>query len=241
MFSGVYHAAAGMRVREHLLDLTANNLANGAASGYRRDIPCFEITVPSRVQTAGAQPASLPYELVARTAVDLSPGPIRQTDNPLDLALDGPGFFAVQTPNGILYTRAGCFTRNANGQLVTQDGYPVLTDRGPVAIAGTSVRVDENGNITVDGTAVGKLLIAVFRPTAQFTKVGAGLLSASEQPDTNQNAPRVLQGFLEESNTNVINEMVNLIRAQRAYEAGHKVIQAFDDVLQRASSDIGRV
>jgi len=240
MLSGIYHAAAGMRVREHYLDLTASNLANAAAPGYRRDVPRFEVNPMPPAQTAGAQPASIPYELAVRTAVDLRTGPVQSTGDPLDLALDGPGFFAVQTPNGVLYTRAGNFTRDASGQLVTQDGYPVLTDSGPVQISGSRVQVDEAGNISVDGTVVGKLVIASFSPAVQMTKVGSGLLQASEVPDTSGAGTRVLQGYLEMSNVNLISEMVGLIRAQRAYEAGQKVIQSLDDVLARASSDVGR-
>lgn len=240
MLNGIYHAAAGMRAREHYLDLTANNLANAAAPGYRRDVPRFEVNPTAAAQNAGAQPASIPYELSVLTAVDLRTGPIQSTENPLDLALDGPGFFAVQGPNGVLYTRAGNFTRDASGQLVTQDGYPVLTDNGPVQVNGSRIQVDEAGNIVVDGAQVGRLVIAVFGPGVQMTKVGSTLLQASAAPDTSGAGTRVIQGHLELSNVNLIGEMVGLIRAQRAYEAGQKVIQSLDEVLARASSDVGR-
>ncbi|MGQ9524033.1 MAG: flagellar basal-body rod protein FlgF [Armatimonadota bacterium] len=241
MLSGIYHAAAGMRAREHYLDLTANNLANATSPGYRRDVPTFEVNPSPPAQTAGAPPASIPYELAVRTAVDLRIGPVQMTENPFDLALDGPGFFAVQTPNGVLYTRAGNFTRDASGQLVTQDGYPVLTDNGPVQVSGSRIEVDETGRIAVDGTVVGRLVIAAFSPTAKMSKVGSMLLQASETPDTSGAGTRVLQGCLEMSNVNLVGEMVGLIRAQRAYEASQRVIQSLDDLLARASSDVGRV
>ncbi|BAS28909.1 flagellar basal-body rod protein FlgF [Limnochorda pilosa] len=171
-------------------------------------------------------------------------GPLHATGNPLDLALEGPGFFAVETPAGVRYTRAGGFRLDAEGYLADPAGNRVLGVDGPVAVGrGGAVTVTDEGTVFVDGQPAGQLVLVDFAdPNAELRKQGANLYGprpgAVPQP-----APgaRVAQGMLEGSAVNVVEGMVRLIELQRAYDASQRVVRSYDETLGQAVNELARI
>ena len=175
--------------------------------------------------------------------IDFSQGPIKKTDNPFDLAQEGDGFFCVQTPEGIRYTRNGHFTLDSQGILATQDGYPVLGNGGEISIDGQHFSVDIQGNVSVDGAQVDKLRIVEFEDPLVLEKVGDTLFTARD-PNSIQEEPdgvQVRQGFLELSNVDPVRMMTEMIEVLRGYESYQKAIRALDDVSAKSINEVGHV
>lgn len=273
LLRGLYTAAAGMLTRGIWKDITANNLANLTTPGFKRDFPVFRgfpemlvarITdiVSDRMSAGVPRPMRGGYRERVPVgslgigvdfegiATDSSQGPLIETGNPLDLALDGGGFFVVETPNGERYTRNGSFTLDDQGYLITHEGFRVIGDDGPVAIpvAGrprADLEITETGEVLLAGQRVGRLRIAQFQNPAGLTKEGNGLFSASAGASMIPGSPGgfsmvVRQGFLEMSNVNSITELVSMIECLRAYETNQKAIAFFDQTLEKAVNEVGR-
>ncbi len=257
MPSGLYIAASGMDSTITRENVIANNLANSSTVGFKQN-RAVDIAFPTYMiarlhdqkmkvmdGTAELRPnigfmggGVIPQEV----ATDYSQGSRLETKNPLDFALTGPGFFTVLSPEGKTYlTRAGSFSLDANGTLVTQDGLPVMGHNGEITIDGSTVSADEEGNLTVDGKAQDQLLVVKVKDQNQLFKVGHSLFEATPQNkiDMSPDDIQVQQGFLEQSNVNSITEMVNMIEVQRSYEQNAKIISMYDQVLGEASSQIG--
>jgi len=234
MSSGVYIAAAGAVAQSMALDATANNIANASTDGFHADRVTFKEALTS------ARSADVAMASVATAkGVDGSNGALMQTGNPLDLALDGDGYFKVQTPNGERYTRAGNFQVDGNHQLTTLDGFPVLGQGGPITLPANAatIAVADDGTISADGNQVGKLELAKFAPT-QLTREGGSLFSASGQPASGDSA-KVRSGMLEASNVNVVHGVVDLVKISRTYETLMRMIQGYHDVETRAARELG--
>ncbi|SCG81876.1 Flagellar basal-body rod protein flgG Distal rod protein [Proteiniborus sp. DW1] len=178
-----------------------------------------------------------------KIAVDYTSGIIIETGNKLDFALEGDGFFKVQTPSGTAYTRDGSFTLDANGQLVTKEGYAVLGQNGPIVLGQRTFEVNDNGDIIVGGQVVNSLDIADIDNKEYLRKQGNNLYTILEniEPEETPFTGVLLSGYLETSNVNTIKEMVNMITAQRSYESNQKVIQAQDQLLDKVVNELGRV
>jgi flagellar basal-body rod protein FlgF len=164
-----------------------------------------------------------------------------QTANPLDVAIDGDGYFAVQTPDGTRYTRAGAFQMDAGRQVVTADGFMVRGDGGaPIVIPpeAQQISVGSDGSITADGNPVGKLEVAQFQP-AQLKRVGGALFSATGAQRPGEVPPTVRSGVVEGSNVNVVDGVVDLVKVSRTYESLMRMIQTYHDVESRAARDLG--
>ncbi|MPN46706.1 Flagellar basal-body rod protein FlgG [bioreactor metagenome] len=166
---------------------------------------------------------------------------MRATGNDFDLAIDGKGFFAVETPNGVRYTRNGTFTKNIVGDLINNEGYRVLGQNGPIRINGNKMTVADDGRVFVDGVEAGRLQVVEFANEKQLTKEGSSLYIAAADSQSQQATGRVCQGFTEGSNVNVVAEMVNLINGYRAYETNAKTVQSQDQMLEKAVTEVGRV
>jgi flagellar basal-body rod protein FlgG len=258
LVQGIRTAAAGMMAQMAAQDVSANNLANANTAGFKRDVPSFGAVLAGRVSQPAALPGHMPALSVveitpgapdaapagrtveARTGVDRSQGALNETGDPLNLALEGDGYFAVQTQAGVAYTRNGAFTRGADGYLVTQSGDQVLGERGPIRLDDGEVTVDEQGRVAEGGAVVDTLRVVRLSEPDAAVKTGASLWRATgpvrEAPGT-----RVRQGFLEASNVNSISEMVTMISGFRTYEASQKAIQAQDATLDKLVNDVGRV
>ncbi|HHY97495.1 MAG TPA: flagellar basal-body rod protein FlgF [Firmicutes bacterium] len=276
MLRGLYAAASGMLARGIWQDITANNLANLTTPGFKRDFPIFKtfadmlasrITdiVPDRADLKSPGLMRLNYRervpigtLGMGTdfegiATDLSQGPLVETGNPLDLAIDGDGFFVVQTPAGERYTRSGSFSLDNLGHLVTQEGFMVMGENGPIALpihgpqAIKGIEVTETGAILVSGKPVAQLRIVRFQNPIDIVKEGNGLFRLAQGTAVAQVQPQpagfslmVKQGFLEMSNSDPITELVSMIECLRAYETNQKAIAFFDQTLEKAVNEVGR-
>ncbi len=230
MSVGLYNAASAMMTRLAEVDTIAQNLANSLTPGYRAmrvSFRSFGETFLRTAQGAGNQPtARLPLGVtVHQQRLDLRTGAMRYTGNPLDFAVDGDGWFVVQTPQGIRYTRKGNFALSPNGDLVTAEGYPVLGVNGrPIAIGNRGeITVAENGEIVVGTQTVGRLQTVRFADPNTVRPVGSGYYDGSA-PQPAQ--AKVKQGYLELANVQTVTELMRLLNALRSYEMAARSLTA---------------
>jgi flagellar basal-body rod protein FlgG len=256
MMRSLWISKTGMEAQQNQLDHISNNLANTATNGYKKSHAVFEDLMYQNLRQAGANsseqttlPTGLQVGLGTRavaTSRSFTQGNLQQSSNPLDVAVRGSGFFEIQTPDGTPgYTRDGSFQVNAQGQLVTNNGYAVQPGI-TIPASAQSVTIAADGTVTValpGQTApqnVGQLHLVNFINPAGLEPKGQNLYTetaASGTPITGtpgQNGLGALQqGFVETSNVNVVEELVGMIQTQRAYELNSKAIQTSDQMLQR--------
>lgn len=248
MLRGLYTASSGMIAQQKIVDVLSNNIANVNTSGYKKDTVTTMAFPNFMVFKNGGD--NVPYNgyignmdygvLVETFNTNFSEGNIEKTDGKLDFAIDGSGFFTVSTPNGIRYTRDGSFTLNSNGYLVTKDGYYVMGQNGPIQLNNGDISVDDFGNISLNGQTVNKLNIVDFSNYSTLRKEGNNLFfTIGGQAIPASGA--VKQGYLEGSNVNPVDEMVTMISAMRTYEANQKTVSAFDETLDKAVNEVGRI
>lgn len=244
MNSGMYAALTGAVTSMQRLDTIANNLANANTAGFKKDKISFESLLNATVPTTN-NPSDEPVFAGEIYSTDFSQGSHRQTGNTYDLALEGDGFFVVNSPQGQAYTRQGSFRRGNGGQLVTVDGFEVLGNGAPISIPATAatVDIDGRGGVYADGVQVGTLDIVDFPKPYALQKQGSSLFLPANQNVVPQAAPnaRVAQGYLEESNISTVTEMVQMIETNRHYEACAKIMRNFDDITGKAVNDLGKV
>ncbi len=245
MNSGIYPAVSGSLSAMRKMDVISNNLANINTPGFKKDKMTFEGVLAGTVNPPAVSQGKTADPILQKESVyiDYSSGPTSQSGNPLDIALDGDGFFAVTTPEGTAYTRQGNLRTSADGTLVTMDGYPVQGVGGkPIIIKGNSVEIDNKGNVTVDSAQVGTISVVDFQKPYALTKSGAALLVPSDPQAKPQPAKALVrQGFIEGSNVDSIGEMVQMIETNRYFEACSKVIKGFDDIAAKAVNELGKV
>lgn len=247
MIRGLYTGASGMLAEAQRTDVISNNLANVNTAGFKKDITVtkdFASLLISRVNDGAEAPVigSLGVGvMVDEVATDYSTGTVKITGNDFDLAIEGKGFFAVQTPQGKRYTRNGTFAKSSKGELVTSDGYQVLGTNGPLIVSDGKMTVGSDGRVMVDNNEVGTLQIVDFANEKQLVKEGASFFVAANGQQEQTAAGGIKQGALEMANVNVVGEMVNLISNYRAYEINGKVIQSHDSLLGKAANDIGKL
>lgn len=178
-----------------------------------------------------------------KIATDFTSGVMTETGNKLDFALQGDGFFKVQTPNGVAYTRDGSFILNANRGLVTNEGYAVLGQNGPIVLSSNDFEIGENGDIIVGGQVENSLDIVRIDNKEYLRKQGNNLYRTIDNVQAEEAFfdGQLLSGYLETSNVNTIKEMVNMITAQRSYESNQKVIKAQDELLEKVVNELGRL
>jgi flagellar basal-body rod protein FlgG len=260
MFRALYTAASGMNAQQMNLDNIANNLANSSTAGFRRRRLQFEDLIYQNLITPGAAatqqttlPAGLQIGLGTRTAateVIQAQGDFSATGNPLDVAIQGQGFFQVTTPNGeIAYTRSGTFHLDSQGNVVTVDGDPIQpTVAIPANALSISIGTDGTVSVTQPGQQqsqiVGTIQLALFPNPGGLNSVGSNLFLATSasgdpvvgNPGSAEGLGTVQQGMIEGSNVSVVEEFVNMILAQRSYEANSRVIKAADEMMQQLNS-----
>ena len=246
MSQALFAVSSGALTYEKKMDILANNLANINTVGFKQDMLIFQVPGQGGGQKDGSNP---PNSLVSTpptptaTKTDFSPGPLKHTKNALDLALDGEGFFCVETPDGEHYTRKGSFTLNQQGVLVTKDGHPVLGKGGEIKIKGQDVSIDEQGNISVDGNSVDTIRVVTISETHSLRKAGDTLFAppgSGVSEDTAEDV-KVKQGFLETSNVDGIKVMTEMIDVLRGYESYQKVIKFLDDATRKSIDEVGRL
>ncbi len=282
MIRGLYTGASGMVAQMHRMDALANNIANVDVTGYKRDtsvskafpqmllrrmnddglykFPFGSIDVAPVIGTLGT---GVEYN---ESYTVFSQGAMKQTENPFDLALDGKGFFSVNVDGKERYTRNGSFLINSSGILVTEEGHPVLGEKGVIRLKKNNFVIDEKGNVYQNASfaddperlvsmrengwdkleLVDKLKIVDFKRPRYLKKEGSSFWKDTEESgkavkrETGTDT-KVLQGFLESSNVNPVTEMVKMIQVNRAYEANQKVIQTQDSLTGRILNDVLRV
>jgi len=239
--SGYYAACTALKTQSNALEVIANNVANINTTGYRAQLPSFESLL---VEGENSTPSNGWSRLVNQFAVldgarlDLTEGNLQRTGNPLDLALDGPGFFAVQTKAGELYTRDGNFRLSATGQLTTAAGDAVLGTAGLINVPGNAqIAIGPDGTISLAGAVTGKLRLVEFAPGAQLTAVGGQYYSAPATAATPALHTRIQAGMLESSNVNPVAAVVALITAQRQAEMVGRAMSAFYTDLNHIAVD----
>ena len=233
---------SAQQVLQKRMDTTANNLANMTTAGFK-----VEHLVTRDLTEKPAAAADTPNEIAFADAWmlqrDFSTGPIEQTGNPLDFAIEGEGFFAVQTAAGQAYTRDGRFTLNQQGQVVTRNGDLVMGEGGPVTLNATGgpISVSREGSISQDGQIAGTLRVSNFQTPAALEKAGNNLwLATDEQPAPATDA-RVVSGFVEGANVNAVKELTDMIEISRAYTSVAKMIQQSDELRGSSIDKLARV
>ncbi len=256
MSGDIYMAASAAMAYEKRLEVVANNLANVNTAGFKRDAVSFQAYLLS--EAGAAVPVDLPYPnpgeaasfwIDYRSRTDFSPGPVKQTGGVMDLAVDGKGFFSVQAPDGVVYTRRGNFGLNAEGVLVTQEGWPVLGEGGEIRVGGAGTGrsplefiVGEDGAMRANGADLGRLRIVDFAEEQNLVKTGEGYFKpateeTAEQPLENA---RIAQGFLEMANVETVQMMVEMIEILRGYESYQRVMRSIDETNAKSINDLGR-
>jgi flagellar basal-body rod protein FlgG len=259
MIRALYTAASGMNAQQANIDNVANNLANVNTVGFKKSRVEFEDLVYQQTKVPGAptsatgeSPIGLETGLGVRsvaTSRDFSRGNLRATSGPLDLAIEGDGFFQVQLSSGeTAYTRAGVFHLSAQGTIVTNEGYQ-LQPQITVPSNATSVTISKDGIVSAmmpgqtAAQQLGTIELASFQNAAGLRALGGNVYqtsSASGEPTVGVPGAdargTLAQGFVEDSNVSVVEEMVNMILGQRAYEANSKVIKAADEMLQQVNT-----
>jgi len=180
---------------------------------------------------------------VTKIETDFTQGEIQPTHNQLDFALQGKGFFTVETPEGIRYTRDGSFKLDSARQLVTSEGYPVLGTEGPIVVEGLEVSSNSLGEILVDGELVNRFAIADFENTRDLRKLGEGLYTFEKdiEPEPREAEAQLVQGSLETANVDPVREMVEMMTLFRGYESSQRMIRAYDESIGKAVNEVGRI
>lgn len=254
-------AEQAMQLAQVRIDALANNLANANSTGFRQILTRVseqgagqrpeaggEVTAQadgalSRQLPKGQNWAPVP-QMEMEHAVDIRPGAVRATGRDTDLALMGRGFFAVQTPAGERYTRAGSFVLDSEKRLTTPSGEQLIGTGGPIQLAGESFAVASDGTVTVDGNVVGRVKVVDFQDATKLMHQGDNLLEAPvDMPATEMPAEEVVlaQGSLEGSNVDPIDTLVAMIAAQRAFEMQTKVMTTEDEMLEKSVNTLPRV
>jgi len=234
----MYKALSGAVAQMRRLDVSAQDLANVNTSGYKGQRLSFSEVLANRLP-----PDERPGGLVAVAGqrTHLGQGEIQATENPFNLALNGEGFFVVQTSRGERYTRNGAFTLKADGTLISAQGDPLLGESGPIQITGSSkMEVAADGTVSSNEGELGKLRFIRFADARQVIKEGANLFAsdaANVQPVID---PRVLQGSLEQSNVNSIDGMLSLIVLNRQFEASERAMKLMDAATEKILADGAR-
>lgn len=245
MDSGLYAACTGLMARTDALDTIANNLANSSTSGFRERQTTFSSVLAGSGQQLNSQlnVDTNSYGLLGNSKLDLQAGSLSHTGNELDLGIDGPGFFAVQTKSGVAYTRNGSMKVSTSDQLVTANGDLVLGANGPIKIPkGASVTVSGDGTISTDGAIAGKLKIVEFAPTADPQSMGDTYYTVPQKDVVDSPMSQVRQGMIEGSNVNPVSSVVELINAQRALEGMRHALTMIDTEIDKtAAQDIPRI
>lgn len=258
MLKGLYTAYTGMINEQHRMDTMTNNLANASTVGFKKEGSTSQsfddiLTVKIKDQSVGLQNVQRigtnnPGVKIGENYTDYTQGSFRVTDNTYDLALGGEGFFAIEYTNkagetSTMYTRAGQFTLNRDGYLVNENGDYVLGTQNQRIRLNTlqGSEISSNGTITQNGVEVARIQVTDFEDYNYLEKFGETYYRPVEGARTIQTGATVNSGYLEMSNVQVVSEMVNLIAITRAYESNQKIIQTYDDTLDVAVNQLGRV
>jgi flagellar basal body rod protein FlgG len=237
MAGGYYTALSGMRTRLEALDRLASDIANASTSGYKTERagtveanrPSFGVTLQSAVDVANG-----------KARLDLRPGAIASTGRSMDVAIQGNGFFVVDTPDGPRYTRNGHMLRQADGLLTTEDGSAVLGTSGPIRLGNGPVDIDADGTVRAGGKASGTLKIVEFAPETILVREGGSRLRTQGDPHVVEH-PSLASGSLEQSNASVVDRVAELTEVSRSFDTLLRAVSVLmNDVDKGAITELGR-
>ncbi len=249
--------AAAMRADSDALRTVSQNVANAESVAYRRRIPVAhtsfaELSAVNAALTAGAHASALQASaapggsalpsIESSTVVDMQAGTMRQTSQALHVAIDGPGFFVVGTPQGDAVTRSGDFRVDEQGVLTTANGQPVMGEQGPIVVGDVAPVIEADGTVRVRGASAGRLRIVEVSDPQQLAALGDGSFAAPAGVELIDTATaRVRQGFLETSNVSAVGEVIRMMEIVRHFEATQRLARTHDDMMSKAISQLGRV
>ncbi len=249
MDSGFYAACAGLRAQSQALEVAGHNLANLNTAGFRGQQTTFQSlmavsrpTVPNVLNLATNN-----FGVLEGTHLDMTAGSLQPTGNPLDVGIEGSGFFAIWTARGTRYTRNGSFQVSSTGQLVTAAGDlvlgdPALKDKGGISIPAGAVSIASDGTLSVNGAVAGSLQLVEFAAGTKLTSEGGTLIAAPEGSAKPAQQSQLKQGSLEASNVNSISSVVTLIGVERQAEMLQRALSLFDTEFNHiASTDLAKV
>ena len=258
MIRGIYTSAWSMKATSKKMDVISNNLANVNTNAFKKDTVVFEsfpdvlakrLHDNSRASGTTANIGRMkPGSDIGEVYTYYSEGALTETGNSFDLAFkNSPSAFFTVGVTGVdgqvrpYYTRDGAFVLNAEGQMVTKDGYQVLGVNGPVTLNGSDFIVNDDGSVIQGGQVVNRLAVREFPDLTALRKFGSNMVEAPEGDNGQEFTGIILQGYIEQSNVNIIKEMVDMISVMRAYEANQKILQAQDGTLEKAVIEVGAV
>jgi len=244
MDSGYYAACTALISRTQELDTIANNLANVSTNGYRAEQDVFSEVLATAGNTSGSalDQAMNSYGIVSGTTLDQNQGALQKTGNDLDVAIEGGGYFEVQTADGPMYTRNGAFQISSHNQLITAQGDAVMGDGGAITLPSGPISISPDGTISSNGALVGKLKVVDFPAGTQIDSVGNAYYSAPAGTATAATDSSIRQGMLESSNVNAITGMVQLVTAQRSAEMMQRALSMFNSEIDKtATQDLPKV
>jgi flagellar basal-body rod protein FlgG len=246
MIKGIYSSEASMRPKMTRMEVLAHNLANIDTVGFKKDRVFVEMLKEKAAASDGRGDLD---NAVVEERTDFTEGALRQTGNPFDVALQGRGFFVVDTPRGTRLTRNGTFTLGPQGFLQTPEGYMVQGAAGPIRVPDSErldagkVSITEEGEILMDRDIIGRLRVVDVPDVLQLEKEHQAYFATTRPADISDipDAERMVrQGYVEESNVDGIEEMITMIELSRSFEADQRMIQAQDATLDK-TMDVGRV
>ena len=251
MIKGLYSAVSALVMNAFRQQTISHNIANMQTPGFKQILASAGDFMQDQAVFTNGNLSANKVEYVGTLGlgtqiglefIDYEQGALVSTDNPLDLALEGNGFFTVRTPDGDRYTRDGRFLRDSDNMLVTVDGYQVLDDAGqPIELPDGDVSVSSEGVISVNGEEVATLGIGVFEDPRAELEHTEGNLFTGPAASTGDEVPRVAQGYLESSNANPSQLMTQLVEVARSYEAAQKLVQNQDELLGKTIASLGRI
>ncbi len=240
---GMIEAVRGCLKEQVRIDVIANNLANASVPGFKKDRVSFQNMLLQQTASNTGAPKQSTNSPLVNIKTDMSEGDIRFTGNMLDVAINGKGFFKIMTPDGIRYTRKGNFALDAQGNLITADGYQVLGKGGAINLLDKEVEIDDRGRVIAEGAEIGQLDVVSFADEEGLTKIGDAMFAKGPNM-TEEPLPAtttIRQGYLEGSNVNIAQEMVEMIQSLRAFESYQRAIKVLDHLDNKVTNEVGRV
>lgn len=235
-------ASIGMQGDLARMESISQNSANALTPGFKRQIPVTSGFSVEMVSAQNGRHLHLRSQEASplRLTLDPSSGPLRPTGNPQDVAIEGPGFFEISSPDGRGFTKLGNLRADAQGRLVTGQGLPVMGSGGELHVTNSPFSVSANGDVTQDGRVIGRLKIVTFEQPQSLIPSGAGVyLAGTAQPQDARGAIALRPGFLEGSNVSTPQEMVRLTETVRHFESLQKIVQGYDEMLEKTIRKLG--
>lgn len=237
MLRGVYSSASAMDVASKQHEVIANNLANANVPGFRKSMLAVQTHIPGQTDPSSDTSKYVNGGEPSRTVVDFSMGALKQTKRNLDFAINGDGFFKVETAQGLRYTRAGSFHLDNEGNLTTAIGEPVIGEGGPLqlppGVSASELHVTTDGTLWANGTEVGNFGIVKFEDNEKLIHTGSTQFKAPSNLTPVPTDSVVVQGTVEQSNASIVHEMVQMIVGMRQFEAAQQNLKSISEVIQQ--------